>query len=323
MKVFPKFRILALLMALILLLPLCASAKSRGREELVTINLDHAHGLDFEDSAYFQARWIQVIATIDGTQDVTLQVIHDDDHKPDAKDKVVYSKTTKNVQGSYVSPEIFLKFVSSNIEAYRIELSAGGQVLKTATVHRMLLNLNGNTVCLRGLRFHDISATKTDKWFTFYPINLTHAQDGTALELVGSNMYLVGNLVIHRDGSKVMFTLLDYDQLGYNSGQAMGEGYASEEHLHSYEINNHEFQFSDVRIGVYHKFSDVENVARSAISRHIVPGRWYELRQIGADHGPVILYLNGRINYNPNGLPRVNATVNKDHLAKLMDTFAY
>lgn len=314
--------ILSLLMALILAIPLCASAKSRGREELVTINLDQAQEPDFEEKSFFQARWIQVTASIEGTQDVTLKVVLDQNHKTDASDKVVYSKTTKKVQGQYVSPEIFLKFTNSGIEAYRIDLIIDEEVVKTAEIHRMLLNLSGNTACLRGIRFRDINTSKTDKWYTFYPINLEAARDGAELEIVGSNMYLIGKLILHRDGNQIMFELADYDSLGLGDGQDFGEGYELDDHMHSHVITNHDIRFSDVRIGVYQKFKEVKDVSHATISKRISLDTWYDLKKINAT-GNVMLYLNGRVSYNPNGLPRINATYNQGALMKLMDSFAY
>ncbi len=322
MKHSVQLRILALLLIVALFLPLCAFAKGRGREELITINMDEVQNPDFEEKSYFQARWIQITATIDGTHDVTVKVVRDDNHKPDAKDRVVYSNVKKKVSGQYVSPEIFLKFTSTSIEPYRIDLLLDNQLVKSANIHRMLLNLNGNTACLRGVRFRDINAAKTDKWFTFRPMNLHSVKDGTEIDIVGSNMYLIGKLIIYRDGDNIMFEVKNYDELGLGKIADLGDEYEEETHLHHKIISDHQIQFSDVRIGLYHKFADIADVARAAISKQIVLGRTYNLKKIGAN-GNVIVYLNGRVSYNPNGLPRVNATQNKGALMKLLDSFAY
>ena len=76
MKRSALFRILTLLVTLALLLPLGASARSRGSESLISLDLDQAmaQGESFAQSAYYQARWLQVTASIPGTQSVTLRV---------------------------------------------------------------------------------------------------------------------------------------------------------------------------------------------------------------------------------------------------------
>lgn len=312
-------RILVFLMLLILLLPAFASARSRGREELVVLNLDEAGSETFEQHSAFQARWIQVTATIQGTQDVTLHVVLDENHMADEKDRIVYKRTTKKVKEDYLSPEIFLDFRGSKIEPYRIDLIVDGAVMKSAYIHRMLLNLKGNTVCLRGLRFRDVDAGLTDKWYTFHPIHLTNVTDGLAIDLVGSNMYLVGQVIIHREGENVMFEIKDYDELAESLD---GSAYEADECSTCVSVTDHDITFSDMRIGLYHKLSSITSVERSAISKKIGFDRWYNLRDIGAQ-GTVILYLNGRISYNPNGLHRVNAVVNEGHLQNLLGSFAY
>lgn len=316
---FIRRRAFALMLLLVVLLPLCAGARTRGKEELIPLNLDEAGTQAFEERSYFQARWIQVTATIEDTQDVTIRVVLDEDHTPNAADRVVYKRTTKNVTGTYQSPEIFLPFRGSQIEPYRIDLLVDQQVIHTAEVHRMLLNLSGNSVCLTGVRFRDIDPDFTATWFTFHPVNFSKVEDGDTINLVGSNMYLVGQLVISRNEEKVKFDVRTYDEM---DAAAQGEAPLVDEHLHSYTIADHAFDFSDVRIGLYRKFSEIEDVSRHSISKHIVLGEWYSANKIGA-YGSVILYLNGKISYNPNGLPRVNPTEGKGSLMRLLDRFAY
>jgi hypothetical protein len=272
-----------------------------------------AQGDDFAQSAYYQARWLQVTANLDGTQNVTLRVFLLDDKKPDAPGRVVYKGVKRSVKDRYQSPEIFLDYHGPGILSYRIELSHGDGTVKSASFHRMLLNLTNNTACLRGIRFRDIDEDKTDKWYSFRPINLKNVADGTALEIIGSNMYFLGHLVIHKNANnEIMFEIVGYDQLFPQAPDAPASPLP----------RDHEIVFSSVRLGVYHKFAEISDVSHSAVSKDIKLSQWYNLTKKKLDV-PVILYLSALVTYNPNGLPRVDAHQNESALFRLMERFAY
>ncbi len=314
-------RFLLFVIVLTMLAPLGSSAANyRGTEPLISLDLDEAHaqGDDFAKDAFFQARWLQVSTQVIGPQDITLRVLHDDDHTPDHAGRVVFKRVVKNVNGEYVSPEIFLPFMGSGIEAYRVELLYDDDVVRSVPFHRALLNLTNNSICLRGIRFSDVNKAKTDKWYTFRPINLRTVADGTTIDLVGSNMYFVGKLLIHRSGDEVKFEIQTYDQL-VASKDIEVEGAETDAHLHSYVVTDHAFDFTVVRIGIYHRFTKIKSVSRSAIPSKIQLDEWYNLRQINAN-GPVILYLNCQANYNPNGLPRINAVQSPGSLQRILES---
>ena len=316
-----KVRIFALLLVVVLLLPMVACAKSRGREELIVVQMDDAGTAGFEDQYYFQARWIQAQCTLEpGQHTVVIHVVLDDNHTPDKADRIVYKKTKKKVEGTYVSPEIFLKFRDSRIEAYRIDIIVDDVLYKSGNIHRMLLNLNNNTVCMRGMRFRDVEKSKTDKWFTFRPINFSKTDDGKVIDLVGSNMYLVGQLILHRDGDSFMFEIVSYDDMD-KSGLDTTE-YEADPHELEHKITDHKIEFNDVRVAMYSNWDAVDEVSHGALSRHFKLGEWYNFRKLGI-LGKVIFYLNGKISYNPNGLPRINATQSKGALSNLLNTFAF
>lgn len=307
------------LFLLLLLLPAGAFAKSRGTEPLISLDLDALQGDTLSDNAYYQARWLQVTATVPGPTDVLLRVWLDDDHLPGHKDRLIYKRTFKKVQDLFTSPEIFLEYLGPHIEAYRVELVIDGQVIKSANFHRMLLNLVNNTVCLRGLRFRDVKPSLTNQWYTFYPIDLMKAKDGDTIDLVGSNMYLIGKLLIHRnDSNEVMFELVSYDEL---TPSQLPSDVEVDNHIHNYIISDHEITFSSVQIGIYKKLAAVKDVAPSSISREYKLGQWIRLYHDKLTT-PVILYLNGKVGYNPNGLPKIGAVKSGGALGNLFNSFA-
>lgn len=319
MKKHSLFRVLVLVAALTLLLPLCASAKSRGHEPLISIDLDEAmaQGAAFSQSAYYQSRWLQVTAQVEGSQTVTLRVYLQGSGSG-AKEKSVYKRVTRNVKERYQSPEIFLDYHGTDVTSYRVELSYADGTVKSAVFHRLLLNLNNNTACLRGLRFRDVDPSITDQWFSFRPINLKNVEDGTSLEIIGSNMYSLGQLVIRRSAqNEVLFEIVDYDQLFPSVGASAGKPAAPSPFPADHDIN-----FSSVRLGVYHKLADVTDPSHSGVPNTLKLNQWYSLSHKGLN-GPVILYLNARVSYNPNGLPRVDARQDQSALLRLLDRFAY
>lgn len=317
MKRSALFRILTLLVTLALLLPLGASARSRGGEPLISLDLDQAmaQGESFTQSAYYQARWLQVTASIPGTQSVTLRVYLQGDGAS-TKERVVYKRATRNVKDRYQSAEIFLNYQGGEIARYRVELTCGDGTVKSVSFYRLLLNLDNNTACLRGLRFRDVAPSLTDQWFTFRPIQLKNAADGTALDIIGSNMYLIGQLVIRRnEAGQILFEILDYDQLFPAQGGEAGQGAVP-----SPLPQDHDIVFSSVRLGVYHSLAEIEDVSHNSVSKDLKLGEWYDLSKKRMNL-PVIVYLNARVSYNPNGLPRVNATQDQGPLLRLLDRF--
>ena len=156
----------------------------------------------------------------------------------------------------------------------------------------------------------------TDQWFTFRPIQLKNAEDGTVLDIIGSNMYLIGQLVIRRnEAGQILFEILDYDQLFPAQGGEAGQGAVP-----SPLPQDHDIVFSNVRLGVYHSLAEIEDVSHNSVSKDLKLGEWYDLSKKRMNL-PVILYLNARVSYNPNGLPRVNATQDQGPLLRLLDRF--
>lgn len=62
-----------------------------------------------------------------------------------------------------------------------------------------------NTVCTAGIAFRDVKPELTNKWYNFTPIDLS--QQGTqVIDMVASNMYVVGRVVVQVDGDSVKVT---------------------------------------------------------------------------------------------------------------------
>lgn len=59
-----------------------------------------------------------------------------------------------------------------------------------------------NTVCVGGLEFRQEKPEVTNKWYNFAPIDLS-VQGEQAFELVASNMYVIGSVVVIVDGDDV------------------------------------------------------------------------------------------------------------------------
>lgn len=310
-----KKRMTALLMCVLLVcLPILAQGASRGRETLYTFALDQAQTEAFKREAYFKGRWIQVTAPVNGPCDVRLQIYVDLDQDASTNDSRVYSRTFKNVSGTFTSPEIFLDFKKSATVPHRIDLYEGDTLTYSAYVYRMLLALNGNTVTTHGLRFRDVNSAITDKWMMFTPIDFADISpyNGTqVIDLVASNMYVVGKFTITRDGDRFMFTMEDIDTWNtHNDPEAFTphEPYVDYNDPYYPLDAHHGIEFSSVRIELLGDLGQVGSVEHKDMDTFFKCGRWYSISSNLGGVTSWALYLNGRINYDPNGLSRMNAT---------------
>lgn len=308
--------LLIVLCLCISLMPVSVLGASRGNEYLYVCDLGQASTDAFRYSAYFKGRWIQVTAPISQTSDVKLMIYEDLDQTPDSKDKRVYNKTFKNTSvGTFTSPEIFLDFRSSSTIPYRVELYADDALLYTATVYRMLLELNGNTLCTRGIRFRDYNTAITDQWMMFTPVDLYAIPSNYGkkeIDLVASNMYIVGKFSIIRNGDQFMFTIDDIDTWSKNNPDDKDANfYAKEKYV---DINDpyypldadHGIDISKVRISLMGSLSWVESVEWADMDTFFKTDRWYSIEQNLGGLSVWVIYLNGRVSYDPNGLPRLS-----------------
>lgn len=168
----------------------------------------------FLSERYFKARYVQVKASVPEGSQVRLKVILDENETPDSRDKTVFNRVFKNAKAAFTSPEIFLDFKKSATVPYRVELYADDALLSSTYIYRMLLVLNNNTVCTRGIRFRDIDEGITSQWMMFTPVDLYDIDPNygvKVLDLVGSNMYLVGKLQIVRNYDRFLLTMTDID----------------------------------------------------------------------------------------------------------------
>lgn len=314
-----KFLSLLLLAAILFTLPLSALAKERGREPLHNVNLDQSGSESFTQDNYFKARWITVSATIQGPAEVQVQV------SLESNNKVVFSEVVSDVNGAYLSPEIYLEFVKSETIPYRVELFVNGEQAKNVIIHRMLLELNNNNVTTRGIRFREYDADITDKWFMFTPINFeTISPDsGTqVIDLIGSNMYVVGKLTILRSGDNFMLSMQNIDNFNQThdaSQQSYDENYPPDAPV----IADHQFKFAEMYIAMYPSLSAIESVEHDDIPDQYKFDTWYSITDNLASNPRQILYLNGIVSYDPNSLERIYDNINSSNTRQLVDMMNY
>ena len=315
-------RTLCLLLAACLLsalLPLGASAASRGNEPLYVCNLDRAGTDAFRTGSYFKARWIQVTATVPYGAQVRLRIVRDENRSAyDADDETAYDHTFENVAdvaGAFVSPEIYLEYQKSATVPYRVELYVNGTLTRSEYVHRMLLEIKNKAFCVRGIRFRDIKPELTDEWLMFRPVDLFAADayyGVQTFDLVASNMYLIGKLEIVRLNDRFMYTVTDIDTWnggGFDKDAVPDDPYAP-------LILDHKIAMKDVSICFYPTLDDVQRVGD--MPRAFLPGVWYSVSaDLGGDPTQ-LLYLNGTVSYDPNGLERSGDSYSSDYVQSLV-----
>ena len=59
-----------------------------------------------------------------------------------------------------------------------------------------------NTVCVAGLEFREEKPEVTDKWYNFAAVDLS-VEGEQVFDLVASNMYVVGKVIVNREGDSV------------------------------------------------------------------------------------------------------------------------
>lgn len=298
-----RLAILLLAIMLVSLAPLAALAN--GVDDLYTINMDNSAADDWEDQYYIKGRWIQVKATVAAGAKVKVS-IYQDDKESGSNEHRVYTHTSTCKDGNYVSPKVQLKFVRSATVPYRIDVYEDGDLKYSGYIHRMLLKLQSDQVCTRGVRFRDIDDSITKAWSMFTPIRLSHISDGDThqLQLVGSNMYLVGYLFIERDGHHYRFTVQTIDEWNDDQGADVPDG--------PHDVTDHEIEITGARIGLFDDLDDVKE--RGLGDRHYKLNEWYKITNTNQ-----LLYFSGKINYDPNGLERAGDSFNSQFTQRLVD----
>lgn len=312
-------KLLSLVTALAVLFtfPMAAMAQTRGNEPLHTVNLDQSGSETFATDNYFKARWITVTATVGGPAAVELKIILEETGKE------VYTRSYHDVNGAFTSPEIFLEYQKSATVPYRVELYVNDELVKNVTIHRMLLELRNNTVTTRGIRFREYDSSITDEWMMFTPVDFsTISSDNGAMEidLIGSNMYIVGKLTILRNGDRFMFTLQNIDE--FNATHHISERSFDAEMAADPDapvIENHNFKFTDIKIGLYSSMSAIETVDHAEMRNQYNLDQWYSLSGSVFSNTKQILYLNGRVSYDPNGLERIVDNINDSRTGQLLN----
>lgn len=295
--------IFLLVMMLIGLAPLAVSANSV--DDLYTIHMDNSSDDDWEDQYYIKGRWIQVAATVAPGAKVKVSIYRDDQENGSNAHRV-YTHTSTCKDGNYLSPKVQLQFVRSATVPYRIDVYENGDLKYSGYIHRMLLKLRNDQVCTRGIRFRDINDDITKAWSMFTPIRLGHIDDGGThkLQLVASNMYLVGYLSIERDGHYYRFTIQTIDEWNDDHGVETPDG--------PHDVTDHEIDVTGVRIGL---FSDLDDVQKRGLNdRHYRLNEWYKIT-----HTNQLLYFSGKIDYDPNGLERAGDSFNSQFTQRLVD----
>ena len=296
----------SLILALVLLLSLMPGFALA--ESVHTINLNHAGGDAFEDHNYIEGRWIQLRASVPAGSDVEVSV-YEDDHEDGSTAKRVFHDVVKGIEGDqYESKKIELKFVRSATVPYRVELRVDGELKRSGYVHRMLLALTNVTVCTRGIRFREVDNHITKEWMMFTPVRLHHIEDGGSmtLDLVASNMYLVGKLTIERDGSQYRFSLQDIDTWNQANGVDIPNG--------PHDVTDHQIDIRNVKIALYDSLDDVKSVKHGKMPNDVTLDAWTEIHG-----GNKLIYLNGDINYDPNQLVRDTDTYKSSYVQDLLD----
>ncbi len=291
----------------------------RGREPLYVLNLDKPlkTAVDYTDR-FFKGRYLQVKATVSAGSNVGLTVYMDKNEQADGDDRVVYDESFDNVQGQFISPEIFLEYKGSATIPYRVELSVNGTTVQSTYVYRMLLTIKNKTVCTRGIRFRDIKPRLTDEWMMFTPIDLNsiNPDRGAAeLELIASNMYHVGQLIIRRNQDQFCLSMVDIDT--YNDEHWIEE--EESEFKYAPDTSDHKVEFGDQYICFYPNLDAVKNVSRDSMPKRFYLNKWYSISEDLGGRGEQLLYLNGVISYDPNGLRRIDDSFQSSYVQELVD----
>ncbi len=316
-----KFLLLSLCLAVLVCALPASSLAARGKEPLYTCDLDAAGTQAFLSERYFKARYVQVKATVPEGSQVRLKVILDENETPDSRDKTVFNRVFKNAKAAFTSPEIFLDFKKSATVPYRVELYADDALLSSTYIYRMLLVLNNNTVCTRGIRFRDIDEGITSQWMMFTPVDLYDIEPNygvKVLDLVGSNMYLVGKLQIVRNYDRFLLTMTDIDTYEGETREKDAP-YTVPDDPYAPVIDDHEITFGKQSICLYPSLKSVTGVEPADMPRHFKLDTWYSITRDLYGEARALLYLNGRVSYDPNGLLRIGDSFESDYIQDLVD----
>lgn len=312
-------RLLACLLCagLLLIMVPGAALAARGREPLAAIDLDNAQGADTY-RPQFKMRWIQVSRTLPlgGAQTVEMAIYVDEDQMPDAKDKRVYRKNWQNLSGVFTSPEIELQYVKSATVPFRIELWVNGQLDTQIYAYRMLLDLKGNTATTRGIRFRDWDAGITDQWMMFTPLDFDKIgpAEQVEIDIVGSNMYVIGKLQLLRDGDYFILSLQDMDTYWRFTPWDRPEDYDPQAPY------DHAIAIKKLRLGLYPSLEDMPGVTYEDLSESRWQlDQWYSITRDLSGRRQWILYLNAMVDYDPNGLERVADTLKSPKTKPLVE----
>lgn len=318
--------LVAALFLLLCTLPAASLAASRGNEPLYVCDLDDAGSEAFRTGSYFKARWVQVHASVPEGSTVRLKVILDENETPDSRDKTVFNRVYKNSKAAFKSPEIFLDFKKSATVPYRVELYVNDELRVSDYIYRMLLVLSNNTVCTRGIRFRDIDEGITTQWMMFTPVDLYEIDENygvQVIDLVGSNMYLVGKLQIVRNYDQFMFTMTDIDTYD-GATREKDAPYTVPDDPYAPVVDDHAITFGKQSLCLYPSLASVTGVQPEDMPRHFKLDTWYSVTRDLYGEPRQLLYLNGRISYDPNGLLRIGDTYGSSFtqsLVRLMNAF--
>lgn len=306
------------LMLCLCLLP-AATLADRGREPLYILDLDKPLKTAADHTArFFKGRYLQVKASVPEGSNVELTVYMDKNERADGDDSTVFSQTFDGVPSKFVSPEIFLEYKGSETIPYRVELRVNGTTTHSTYVYRMLLTIKNKTVCTRGIRFRDIKPRLTDEWVMFTPVDLNSINPNNGvmeLELIASNMYHVGQLLIRRNQDQFSLSMVDMDT--YNKDHWIEE--EESEFEYAPDTSDHKIEFGDQYITFYPNLDSVKNVSRNSMPKRFYLNRWYSIPEDLGGQGCQLLYLNGVISYDPNGLRRIDDSFKSDYVQELVD----
>ena len=94
-----------------------------------------------------------------------------------------------------------------------------GAVYDVASILKMgrkVVGYPNNTICTLGPSFRDLDNPKTDKWYTFTPLDLS--QSGTfSIPLVGGNCYVIGEVVFNVNGDTFNVNYRYFNNGGYDT----------------------------------------------------------------------------------------------------------
>lgn len=286
--------------------------------DYATVNMDVAGTPEFDWERYIEGdQKIRIYATVPYGATVHVTVYRDSNLAWDDEDRWVYSNEQVVNGTQYESKEFSLEYTQSKTESYRVELRVNGELVKYDYLYRKLSKMRNNTFCTRGIRFRDYDPTITDKWFMFTPVELRKINDdyGTkTIDLIGSNMYLIGKLAIIRRGNQVRFEIVDIDTWNDARGKERST-YGEEAGFYTYD---HDIDFGEVHIELYNSIADVGSVEYKDVGSYQL-NTWYTLQD-----PQVLLYVCGMVSYDPNGLERAGDSYGSSHvenLVQLMESF--